>query len=143
MDSNQNDKGSRFGSKGQVACKWLVGSDQTFNCRAEFCRARHLVDVNSKSAEICERVEERTASRNFGSKQISQVEARKFTFLVEDPTGHWQTRRRFMIQSGVGFVTYREGKPKKFVVGDSVKVVLSFAKHHADGERLASAVKHT
>ena len=44
--------------------------------------------------------------------------------LVEDPTGRWQTRRRFMIQLGIGFVTYMEGKPKKSVVGDTVKVVL-------------------
>ena len=52
--------------------------------------------------------------------------------LVEDPTGRWQTRRRFMLQLGTGAVTYMEGKPKKSVVGDSVNVILSLAKHHTD-----------
>ena len=54
--------------------------------------------------------------------------------LVEDPSGRWQTRRRFLFQLGVGQVTYMEGKPKKSFTPDSVKVVLSYAKQHADSE---------
>ena len=54
--------------------------------------------------------------------------------LVEDPTGRWQTRRRFMIQLGNGMVSYMEGAPKKLVRADSVKAHLSFAKHHTDAE---------
>ena len=52
--------------------------------------------------------------------------------LVEDPAGRWQTRRRFLIQLGVGEVTYMDGKPKKEFTPDSLKVVLSFAKEHTE-----------
>ena len=40
--------------------------------------------------------------------------------LVEDPSGRWQTRRRFMIQLGSIPVTYMQGKPRKAVVADSM-----------------------
>ena len=33
--------------------------------------------------------------------------------LVEDPSGRWQTRRRFLLQLGVGEVNYMDGAPKK------------------------------
>ena len=62
--------------------------------------------------------------------------------LVEDPSGRWQTRRRFMLQLGTSPVVYMEGKPRKSVIADSVKVVLTYAKHHTDGETLESAVKN-
>ena len=62
--------------------------------------------------------------------------------LVEDPTGRWQTRRRFMIQLGIWFVTYMEFTRKKSVVGDTVKVILSFAKYHTDAKTWARAVKN-
>ena len=42
--------------------------------------------------------------------------------LVEDPSGRWQTRRRFMIQLGMTPVTYMEGKPNKSIVSDSSKL---------------------
>ena len=62
--------------------------------------------------------------------------------LVEDPTGRWQTRRRFMIQLGIGCVSYMEGKPKKSFRADSVKVVLSLAKRHTNAETWGHAVKN-
>ena len=46
--------------------------------------------------------------------------------LVEDPSGRWQTRRRFLFQLGVGQVTYMEGKPKKSFTPDSVKATYRF-----------------
>ena len=57
--------------------------------------------------------------------------------LVEDPSGRWQTRRRFMIQLGTSPVTYMEGKPKKAIVSDSVKVILTYGKQHTDPEAWA------
>ena len=62
---------------------------------------------------------------------------------VEDSAGRWQTRRRFMIQVGIGFVTYMVDKPKKFACGDAVEVLLSLAEHHADAETLAYGFKQT
>ena len=62
--------------------------------------------------------------------------------LVEDPSGRWQTRRRFMLQLGTSPVAYMEGKPRKSVIADSVNVVLTYAKHHTDGEAWESAVKN-
>ena len=62
--------------------------------------------------------------------------------LVEDPTGRWQTRRRFMLQLGPSPVVYMEGKPRKAAVADSVKIVLSDAKHHTDAEAWESVLKN-
>ena len=62
--------------------------------------------------------------------------------LVEDPSGRWQTRRRFMIQLGTSPVTYMEGKPKKAIVSDLVKVVLTYAKQHTDAEAWAHVSKN-
>ena len=63
--------------------------------------------------------------------------------LVEDPSGRWQTRRRFMIQLGISPVTYMEGKPKKAIVSDSVKVVLTYGKQHTDPEAWAHVPKNS
>ena len=62
--------------------------------------------------------------------------------LVEDPTGRWQTRRRFMIHLGNGMVSYMRGAPKKSVRADSLKIVLSLAKHHTDAETWAHAANN-
>ena len=61
--------------------------------------------------------------------------------LVEDASGRCVIRRRFLLQLGVGDVTYMDGKPKKTFKPDSIKVVLSFTKHHTDAETLAFASK--
>ena len=52
--------------------------------------------------------------------------------LVEDPTGRWQSRRRFLFQVGTGLVTYMDGTAKKQFKPDSAKVVLSFGKQHTE-----------
>ena len=62
--------------------------------------------------------------------------------LVEDLAGRWQTRRRFLIQLGVGKVTYMDGKPKKESTPDSLKVVLSFAKEHTEPETWQCVTKN-
>ena len=62
--------------------------------------------------------------------------------LVEDLAGRWQTRRRFLIQLGVGKVTYMDGKPKKEFTPDSLKVVLSFAKEHTEPETWQCVTKN-
>ena len=54
--------------------------------------------------------------------------------LVEDVSGRCVSRRRFLLHFGVGDVTYMDGKPKKTFKPDSIKVVLSFTKHHTDAE---------
>ena len=61
--------------------------------------------------------------------------------LVEDASGRCVIRRRFILQLGFGEVTYMNGTPKKTFKPDSVKVVLSFTKHHTDAETLAFASK--
>ena len=43
-------------------------------------------------------------------------------------------RKRFMIQLGIMPVTYMEGKLKKKIVSDSVKVVLTCSKQHTDAD---------
>ena len=60
--------------------------------------------------------------------------------LVKDPFGRWQTRGRFLIQLGLHPVEYMEGKPRKAIAADSVKVVLTYAKHHTSAEAWDSAV---
>ena len=47
-----------------------------------------------------------------------------------------------MLQLGTSPVIYMEGKPWKSVISDSVKVVLTYAKHHTDSEAWESAVKN-
>ena len=59
--------------------------------------------------------------------------------LVEDPAGRWQTRRRFLLQLGIGDVNYMDGAPKKSFKADSVKIVLSYAKQHTDAEAWSCA----
>ena len=60
--------------------------------------------------------------------------------LVEDPSGRWQVRRRFLFQVGTGLVTYMDGKPKKTFNPDSVKVVLNLGKHHTEPETWGHAL---
>ena len=62
--------------------------------------------------------------------------------LVEDSAGRMQSRRRFLVQIGVGVVTYMDGKPKKSIVSDSVKVVLTLTKEHSDAETWEYALKN-
>ncbi len=62
--------------------------------------------------------------------------------LVEDPTGRWQVRPRFVIQLDQTPVSYMEGKPKKAYQPDTVKAVLSFGKNHTDSETWAFACKN-
>ena len=47
-----------------------------------------------------------------------------------------------MLQLGTSAVVYMERKLRKSVIADSVKVVLTYAKHHTDGATLESAVKN-
>ena len=47
-----------------------------------------------------------------------------------------------MLQLGSNPVSYMEGKPRKPVVPDSIKVVLTYAKRHTDAEALESALKN-
>ena len=60
--------------------------------------------------------------------------------LVEDPTGRWQSRRRFLFQVGTGSVTYMNGSAKKPFKPDSVKVVLSFGKQHTEPDAWCHAL---
>ena len=62
--------------------------------------------------------------------------------LVEDPAGRMHCRRRFSFQVGSGQVTYIDSKPKKAIVADSAKVILTFAKQHTDAETWDYAVKN-
>ena len=47
-----------------------------------------------------------------------------------------------MLQLGSNPVSYMEGKPRKPVVPDSIKVVLTYAKRHTDAEAWESALKN-
>ena len=62
--------------------------------------------------------------------------------LVEDPSGRWQARRRFMLQLGSRPVSDMEGKPRKPVVAGSIKVVLTYAKRHTDAEAWLYVLKN-
>ena len=62
--------------------------------------------------------------------------------LVEDISGRWQTHRRFMLQLCSNPVSYMEGKSRKSVVSDSIKVVLTYAKRHTDAKTWESALKN-
>ena len=59
---------------------------------------------------------------------------RELHVLMEDAAGRCVVRRRFIIQLGIGEVTYLDGKPKKQFKPDNAKVVISVAKHHAEAE---------
>ena len=54
--------------------------------------------------------------------------------MVEDASGRWHVRRRFLLQLGAEKVTYLSDAPKKTFVPDTVKVVLSYAKCHTEAE---------
>ena len=62
--------------------------------------------------------------------------------LMEDISGRVIVRRRFLLQLGIGAVTYMDGKPKKQFKPDSTKVVISFAKIHTESEAWTYASKH-
>ena len=64
MDSCENTKASLV-SKGQVASKWVVSSDQTINREHECDRPGYLFDIDNRSAETRQRIERQTPSRNF------------------------------------------------------------------------------
>ena len=64
--------------------------------------------------------------------------------LIEDPSGRWQTRRRFLFQLGSGHVTYMDDKSKNSFTHYIVKVVLRYAKQHTGQKRgavLSNATK--
>ena len=62
--------------------------------------------------------------------------------LIKDASGRCVVRRRFLIQLGIGEVTYMDGKPKKEFKPDSAKVVVSVAQHHAAADIWSFASKH-
>ena len=66
----------------------------------------------------------------------------KLHVLMEYGSGRCVVRRHFLLQLGFGDVTYMDGKPKKHLKPDSVKVVVSFAKNHTESEAWAYASKH-
>ena len=54
--------------------------------------------------------------------------------LMEDASGRCVVRRRFIIQLGIGEVTYTDGKPKKKFTPDSATVVISIAHNYSDAD---------
>ena len=62
--------------------------------------------------------------------------------LMGDVCGRCVVRRRFLIQLGVGEVTYMDGKPKKQFKPESAKVVLNVAKHHVEADIWGFVRKH-
>ena len=141
LDASKDSESPRHNFKRQVAPEWLVGADHRFGVGYEFYRSRSMFGINNRWEKTCERVEKRLSARHSCSHK-------HFWYRRRGPCAHRGSFRPLANPSAVydpawhdtGYIyiyIYMEGKPKKSIISDSVKVVLTCAKRHTEADAWA------